>query len=486
MKSLGNIEGELLHRHFNDDTFEEFKLINQIQNLVVITYHPLNSLINLMAFLKKNFMNKSQNITLIFGLSNIPKAEATSDYDVTTKLKCEKAFDNFLIYLANLNLAKHQNLKIYLHTRCHIKALCADDMLYLGTQNVADTSNSFMENSRNYSYAPQIFNNHELILRIKKSAIVTITKIGEQLLKDEFSNLLIYSNGKVNPKLNFNDIISSYDKQIILEELKTIKTEIIQLKALSNEIIYSSSILEKVEIETQQGNYALELIIQIYEGSSLDYIESVIEDLLRTTTGECNFQFCEQISFRQIVDKLNLLSSLDTEVHVCCEFMDEISSNIDDVLECIEEPQIDNLSEEVKEDITEQIKKIIEDSNAYNFKAFFDHHRDTLENYLLLSPGESSNEYYVDDDEEEKNCTLSIIPIHEMTTNKKLDVLTNELNYLAKEILSVIYNSLEPQADEIINRVKNEIENIADNLDKYLDEHIVIPDRFERFDFDEV
>jgi len=434
MKAIGDIEGKLFHRHFSEDTFDEFKKLTKILKLDLVTYVSVNSLLSTFKFISEEFIKKSDEVCVIIGIKGI-NAEDAEDKLIALK--------NFI---SNEN--KH-NLIVYIHSRCHVKAFSADDVLYLGTQNVSKTSNSLKEQlERRYT---EIYNDHELVIRVNDTNKETTDKIKKQLIEDRYSCHKLYADGVLNNELSIEYIRKWYD-------YRTIKTHIDYLASLPDGL--SKHNIEVVkpafELDAKYCTDVSEIIVKIYESNSDSNSRIQLNYFLSKVTGENRFIAVDlpcATSFREVLEELE---NLDSPISSCDE--------IGDIEELLKEESISDIGSEESVEMFEEIRLLIIDSGAHDIDNLLEHRADEIINKIEGAPGDYNLWDYQDNDGGiSADAIERAIIDKKISKNQQLHALHEYLEELVLGIVDITYQYLTPIVEERLERVHSTLDRILTN-----------------------
>lgn len=461
MDIIGEIKGNLYLRHYSQDTFKEFKELKNIDSLEIITYLSVSSLRSTLNFIMENFASKSQKVTIIFGISGL-------EYEGS-----EEKFNEFVDDLKKLN---NPSLQIYLHSRCHIKAIRADELLYLGTQNVSSTSNMFIENVKKAKNSKKgswdsVFNYHELVFRVDSaSSREYSSKLIDLLLEDKISSHKIY-NGALN-SIDFALIKKQFDYNEIIEAHKAIRPYLKELLDTSASLFNLNLNYEEPDFTPENSADSLGLLISISNETDLDSAKDDIEDILELTFGGDDlsqlkydetdlFELHDGIDFlSQVCDSGGLPEALSNSITGSLE---EIQTRIDD----LESPSIFSLCQEDKNELFRKIINEIHAAGATDIESFVERNMHDISDYLTGSPGEYFDSLYTDEDGNLIDDAVEIaIRNKDLSKSTLIYAARDKLGDLMRVIANLMYSCIKDEMDTQIAEIESIIEDIEYNKEQ--------------------
>ncbi|QET79680.1 hypothetical protein [Aeromonas veronii] len=404
MKHLGKIPVDLFYRHFSQDSLKYIKEVKSIKSLKIITYVPISSFKSTFKFIDENFISKSDEVTIIFGLTGL-------NYDLSQEQLLEEI----------TSIGKHSNkkLNIYVHTRCHIKMLLADDNLLLGTQNISSTSCSFSELSRlNYN---NVFSNHELIMMIYDKEQKISNSIIDELIKDSLSCFNIIRNGIQSP-FDYNEILKGYDYKTILEHMNIIYIAADEIYRLNNKIDTS-----RWELELEDCVKIVELCKEIHDEHDKEYYVEKLSELLLLLTGEDSYlreELNSNFDFVKSLEKIKLLSDNDI-LNVLINIFTEI--------------KITDIDDEYFYGMLTKIKDIIFHASVFDKELLVEHMSHEVINQIEGSLGDYDLSKYIDNDANiSRNSIQEAIYNNEISLDRLVYTLAEHIKKTSIDIIEII------------------------------------------------
>lgn len=193
MENLGFVNGELIHRYFGEDSFKDLREKKSFSDVVVITYVDVKAAKSNLEYILKQFDGKTGDLTILLGVSWFKKKDNKSNTYKIEPYSISK-YTKLIEYISTLAISKEyefSKLNVHFNTRCHIKALYADEITYIGSQNVASTSEPFSENK----HFENLFNNHELLVRLDDPSGQKAKALLTEILKDDIHSNTVISDG---------------------------------------------------------------------------------------------------------------------------------------------------------------------------------------------------------------------------------------------------------------------------------------------------
>ncbi|WP_279488356.1 hypothetical protein [Aeromonas veronii] len=378
MKHLGRISADLFHRHFAQDAFERQKGMASIKSLKIVTYVPISALISTFKFIHENFIIKSDEAIIIFGVTGLNSKDSQ-------EALCKECNE--------ISKLSTKNLNVYIHTRCHIKMLLADNELFLGTQNISSTSCSFSEISHlGYN---NIFSNHELIMKIHDEGQHISNSIINEIMKDELSCFNIIKNGLKTP-LDYKIIFELYDSKTIKEYFKIIRLAADEIYNLKNTIDTS-----KWELEIEDCVEIVELCEEIHNIHTND-CSSIrkLSDFLLLVTGEDRYLRKElslsssSFNIVELLEKISFLSDINSSTHKN-EMLNALTNVLTSVLSEIKVSDIDGNAFHV---MLTKIKDVIFYAGLYDKRHLVEYMSHEVISQIESNIGDYELSRYIDND----------------------------------------------------------------------------------------
>ena len=356
-----------------------------------------------------------------------------------------------------------EDINIYIHSRCHIKAVYADNETYFGSQNFAKTARSFNEN-KNYS---NLLNYHELVIKVEDNNGEQVKSLLDEIINDKLNCELILSSEKIE----FTGSLQELDARRTVEAIKNEMKRLSDLKSQFNDISSIINEFELAEIEfVEILNFDQYSLISLFEkvSNSNSYKEAIspLEKIFAIYTGEYSFQSPLDTDEKCIVIK----DSLDDFSSILEGLADQINSNlfdlitnklqivIDDFNE-FELPEISNVS--VFDECYEPIIEVLSNSDVYDLSHFNDTYLDEMNNAAQGSPGDVSFEFLDNDG----NLT-SFLSVENLPSSATDEVHYEVSSEVGGRVIELLYNIIQEYFSDWH-------ENIIDNLQQievYLNE----------------
>jgi len=441
MKTLSTIKGDLLHRHFGEDTFAEFKSISTISDLYIVTYSSMRTLRSTISFIFENFAEKSAKATIVIGIKGINDDAAI-------------IFKRAINFLGSLN---HSHLTIYLHTRCHIKLIAADNLLYLGTQNISGTSNSFIENSeKNFK---EVFNDHEIIIRIDEDGRSTAGKIIGELTSDTHSCFRVLRRGDI-ATISLEKIRNSYMQETIKRHFESIKIHASNFIEIERHIDS-----DYYDFDEEHSKDIIKLLSSISLSVSRDQHDKKLRELLKLAISE------EDLNYLFYDYKDSIYSAIrDMQ-------KDEVpitqSINYQEAISCLKETDIDRLDFGLPyfNELITSIKDEIHFAGATDIPTYLEHMRHHVVSQLNSNQGQYDLNRVIDDEGFASFESIEAgICNNEISQSDQLDTLRKELSFfvnnIAKQIVSALIEFIKLKLDEAYNAILACIDEVKGNLSR--------------------
>ncbi|SNB59172.1 hypothetical protein SAMN04487880_3450 [Marinobacter sp. es.042] len=442
MKRLSSIKGDLFHRHFGEDTFTEFKSISEISELYIVTYSSIRALESTISFIFRNFVEKSNKATIVVGIKGINHDNAT------------KKFEKAIKFIESLS---HPNLTIYLHTRCHIKLISADNLLYLGTQNVSGTSNSFLENSeKNFT---EVFNDHEIIVRIDENGRSTADKIVDELKSDTHSCFCILRNTEI-ADTSLAEIRHSYSHEIINRHFESIKTHASNFTEIERQI--DTDFYDPDEEHPQD---IINLLSSINLSVSRKQHNKHLRELLQLAISE------EDLDYLFSDYKNSIYSAIDDMRDDAIPISKSV--NYQKAILCLEEADIEKIDFGASyfNELIDSIKEEIHFAGVTDIPTYLEHMRHHIVSQLNSNQGQYDLHKVIDDEgfASFESIEAGILD-NEISRADQLDTLRTELssfvNNIAKMIISALIEFIKIKLDEAYNAMLACIDEVKANLSR--------------------
>lgn len=444
MDKLGEINGELLHRHYSEDTFQEFKQLDKISSLTVITYVSIGSLKSTLKYIYDNFISKSKNTILIFGITGLSNAESEQQFNDFTK---------------QVNELSNDSIVIYLHSRCHIKALCADNLMYLGTQNVSSTANLFVNNANlaNQKQWGAVFNYHELIIRVNKSVSELSTNIVNTLIDDTVCCYKFYDKG-LHP-VDFISIREQYNHNRIIESCEAIQPYILELLDNSQSLFDIEISYDEPDFTPENAEISLQSISLIYDHSNLNSAKSDIEGLLELTIGDGSLSCLsyDESDLEKLISDTEWLIEISESGGLPELLSSTMLEDLEPLLEQLRKikmPCLFELADDIKEDLFSELRAMISNAFATDVDSFIENNMHDICNHIEGSPGDYLDITYEDNDG-------NLLDDAAITAIYNGDISTEALIFAAKGKLGSLITAI---ADLLYGYIKDEMEVQADEL----------------------
>lgn len=443
MKHLGKISVDLFYRHFSQDSLNSIKEITKINSLKVITYTPISAFKSTFKFINDNFVTKSNEATIIFGLTGL-------NSDVSPE-----RLQNEIIDICN---SSNKNLNIYVHTRCHIKMLSADEELLLGTQNISSTSSSFYELSKlNYN---KIFSNHELIIKIHDKENSISDSIIDEALKDNYSCFNIIKDGISKP-LNYKKILYLYDYKTILEHMDIIILAADEISHLNSKIDTS-----KWYLEIEDCVEIVDLCQEIHNGHSKEHYILTLSKFLTLVVGEDTYLRDELnispsiFNLMESLEKIPLLSGRDASIN-----NHDISSILANIFT---EITISDINDECFHNMLNKIKDIIFYASLFDKEHLIEHMNYEVISQIEGSLGNYDLSKYVDNDANiSRESIQEAIYNNDISLERQIYTLSEHVKQTSIDISEVILDEFKSITKNRINKAKEILELKLNNEYSY-------------------
>ena len=416
MKSLGRVEGELFHRHFGEDTFKEILTKGFLEEVVVITYVGIKSAASNIQYIIDRFDGKTNKLTIVLGISwfrfkntstdkfELPK-NINNDYEVLMK-KLKELGDS------ENNNYSFKELTIYINSRCHIKAVYADNETYYGSQNFSKTSRSFTDNK---TY-PEVYNYHELVIRVQDKNGNQVKNLLKEIVNDKQHNELALSSGKFVCNVTFQNLDNRKSIKAINKELVRFKNLKLDFDKINESIKdYKLPKFEVLQLDKQDEESLISLFEKVVNSESYENAVEYLKAILETFTGEDHFisPIDNDEKLVDLKDRLEVALSLinDLKVQESSDLFSHISSPIQDAIKSFDVSlplYISNVP--LFEECYDPIIKVITDADADSLTGFNESYRDQINNEVLANPGDVSFEYVDNDGNPNENLVFESFP----------------------------------------------------------------------------
>ncbi|MBU2023891.1 MAG: hypothetical protein KJ609_05255 [Gammaproteobacteria bacterium] len=407
MNHLGNVSVDIYHRHFSEDSLESMKKIDQINSLKIITYVSINSLKSTFSFINENFISKSGEAIIIFGL---------------TGWNSKGSLEELKGIIKNIDGCSNKNINVYIHTRCHIKMLSADENLLLGTQNISQTSCSFSELSElRFDY---VFSSHELIMKVNDTGQKISNSIIDEITRDQYSCFNIIKDG-VEVLVNWNDVFYWYDYKAIKEHVKAI--------SIAADKVYNLDGIDISEWEVDVGDCVeiAQLFQEIYESSTEENAIEKISDFLLLVTGNDSC-LIDEISIFNVVDEI--LKSLEKVTLL----NDGVQSYIE-VLEIFTDISISDIDKSDFSFFLERVKEVIFNAEAFDKKNLVEFMDFEVVSQIESSLGDYDLSKYLDNDANISSESIQLaIYNDDISLDQRICTLSEHLKETSLKVIEVI------------------------------------------------
>ncbi|MEZ8108719.1 hypothetical protein ACED56_06505 [Vibrio splendidus] len=416
MKKIGDFSGKVWHRHFTEDSF--FNLDRDTKSVRVITYSPINSFFSTYKFILDKLTSKPEFVTIVFGISDLNTEGAIN--------KIRDQIEKIKIHANNQRF----RLDVYLHTRCHVKMFSADDVIYIGSQNIATTSLPLSElKSRNYN---KLFSYHELMVELSDKNQEMSTEILNNVIDDKCNCYKAIFNGK--------EVNIDFERLCYWNDYRSILTHVNSIESIKEKVDYFSCEIDEYdfisEIDISVSSEILDDIIDIYQSRESNELVSKVVDF---------------ICYLQDFDAYNLIygkmTDLISEVEESMSFS-QIKENLDDILDL----EFKDLPKDVLLDIANKIISIIEDNYSSSKEEIVEHNQHDIVNEISANIGNYELWQYSDND-----GNISEDAIIEAIYNKDIS-LESQVFAMRKEIGNIAFSILEVAMEELITEYQDRLD----------------------------
>ena len=443
IKSLGKIEGELFHRHFGESTFKELLKKEYLDEVLIITYISVSSAMYNLKHIVETFTGKTNKLTIMLGISWVKtKNKSTEEEELSDDLL--KKYGLLLCYIKSLGNSKTKenlfnDLTIHINSRCHIKAVYADNETYFGSQNFAKTSRSFTENK----HYPNLLNYHELVVRIHDKNGNQVKSLLKEILKDNLHNELVLSSGKFVRSITLQDLDARKSVKYITEEidrLNDLKSKFDDISKIIEE--HELPEIEIVQLEKQDYESLISLFEKVAESASYQGALDPLKKILATFTGEYDFISPTETDdiLLDIKDRLeNFLSLLeDLADQINIDLFYDISSEIEKVIESFDLFRLPKISDVLLfEEHYEPITEVLINADVNNLSAFNNTYLDEMNNLAQGSPGEVSSEFLDND-----GNLVSSLAVENLPGSAIGEVHNSLSDQIGREIIELLYTPI--------------------------------------------
>lgn len=439
MKHLANVQAQIFHRHFSEDSFDEIKRMKNIKMLKVVTYGAANSLYSTIKFIFEELASKGTEIEILYGVANF-------DSDQT-----ENQIRNNLRWISQ---SKFKDIRLHLHSRSHIKAVSADGKLFLGSQNIATTSKNLLDIS---SLEPdELYSNHEIIIKMEDNDNYMMSSIFDNLTDDKFCYVFFDGNSCVDD-IELGNLRYWYDYNEILNYIKDFNDVIGQYDSFIHTTGVSS------EIEVEELHSILEVLENIFEASSTNSFIKLVNDLI-------DIRYSESYLDDSTLDKLSSLKEIVDDIIELNENSPAKfkSDSLDKIEELIQPPDLNSIDEDELDDIIDKVRSAISYGFATDKKSFLEHWEFEIVDYINSNPGDFDlydlpvNESSRPDEED-----IAVAVSREfISLDQQVSFLGPQIGMLAREVLEHVISKLVMIHEERVSEAYDILESSIFELRK--------------------
>ncbi|RZG04025.1 hypothetical protein EXT48_13920 [Pseudoalteromonas sp. CO348] len=445
MKYLANVEAKVFHRHFSEDSFDEIKKLNNIKSLKVATYGPAKSLFSTVRFIVEDLASENTEVEILYGISNFNHKNTENEVKACLKRLAKSEFNN---------------VKLFLHSRSHVKAISADSDLYLGSQNVATTSKPMHELSgEGYK---TLFSSHEVIIKISDNNNELIRGILKNLTDDNFCCTLFESKQCIDD-IDFKILRYWYDYNEILDYLSFFEGIVKQYE----EFIFTSEISSEIEVE--RLHEILNLLADIFHSNSSDKTLILLNDLIENT-------YAESFLDESTLDKISNLEGIIEEIIELNEASpNQIrSANLEKAKELIQPSDVFMINEDELEDVIYKIKNTIDYGYATDKESFLEFWEHEIVDHINSNPGDFDlSDYPIGEDSRTHVKDISIAVSREFIS------LDQQVYFLSPQIKELTVQVLDKVIPILVEIHETRVSEAYDILESAIAEH---KEKVERFD----
>lgn len=446
MKFLKKTEAHIYHRHFSEDSFYEIKQLETVATLKIATYGPSGSLFSTIKFIIDELASKKTDIEIVYGIADFGKPEA--------KEKIKTNLDKLL-------KDKIENIRIFLHSRSHVKAIYADGSLYLGSQNVASTSKSLSElTKRSFD---ELFSRHEIILKVNDPEGALSNQILTDLQRDRFCCLPLDNSLELNEN-DFHTLEYWHDHTELIEHVKLIKNTIESYSDLTPSYDFSN------ELEIGELNEIIESLGEIFHEGSSDKSKEIINRLIKIVYGDSLLEASSEKKLCEFSEVLDLVSEIAESKPTQFD-LDELEI----VKDLIEPVDVFSLNDDDFEDIISDISNVISNAFATNKKSFLEKWEHEIVDYIASNPGDFDlSDYPIGDDSRVSDKDISNAISREfISLDTQINFLTPQINELASDTLGRIVSALHALYESKLIEAHEAVESIINLIEKDVDRFLL-------------
>ncbi|MGD8170390.1 hypothetical protein ACQEXU_01925 [Vibrio sp. TRT 21S02] len=453
MKQLTTTSADVYLRHYKEDTFKEIKDIQDKKELTVVTYTSVNYLISGLDYIQKNFIQDNTRATIIFGIHGLESKNA------------EERLNHFYDYLSD-NQEKYSNTDIFFHARCHIKLIYCDGVLFVGSQNISATSDSFdcnfnrsLNKNNEKGEEPTVYNNNELLIRFSDNDKRITNTIVNNLIDDVVQVHQVQLSGKTTP-VSIDKIKNNYAASFIDEFASELTDSVQNLNDIDvfyepKEQLFEVDSVAETVARLVNLYEAIEPYQLLEQGSSYSDVHKALTEFYEWAfCGEC--PICNSPDFEELEEKVEAFHQINSDFALDLD----LSAISLEKIEFFLLPKHDDIA-----DFAISIKEVLERNDLTSLKSFRDANLFEIVSYIASQPSDYALHNYIDGDGNVSNSDIERAIYDDcISEGEQLEALLDNIKDIVTEVGQLIY---EESLEATRNYFKRRIIKFTKQMKKY-------------------